>query len=90
MIDIYVLNIDADLDEFKVEQSSNQELLRIGIFAEVYLLDGKTIRKAPRSEKEKDIEPIVREATIYNTPGDHPRIARCISRGRMDYVDIQD
>lgn len=72
-----------------IEQSSNQELLSIGIFAEVYLLDGKTIRKAPRSEKEEDTQPIVREATIYNILGDHPRIARCISQGRMNYVDIQ-
>lgn len=72
-----------------IEQSSNQELLSIGIFAEVYLLDGKTIRKALRSKKEEDTQPIVREATIYKTLGDHPRIARCISQGRMDYVDIE-
>ena len=52
-------------------------------------MDGKTIRKAPRSEKDEDIRPIVREATIYNIIGDHPRIAECTSRGRIDYIDIK-
>lgn len=59
------------------------------MFAEVYLVDGKTIRKAPRTTSEEDIEPIVREATIYSILGDHPRIAQCLSIGRTDYIDIE-
>ena len=48
-----------------IEQASNQKLLTISIFAEVYLVDDKTIRKAPRSHSEDDMESIIREATIY-------------------------
>ncbi|KAJ5266198.1 hypothetical protein N7505_005244 [Penicillium chrysogenum] len=48
-----------------IEQAGNQKLLAISIFAEVYLVDDKTIRKAPRSHSEDDMEPIIREATIY-------------------------
>jgi serine/threonine protein kinase len=72
-----------------IEQTSNQKLLAISIFAEVYLVDGKTIRKAPRSQSEDDIESIIREATIYNMMDDHPRIAECTSRGRTDFVDVK-
>ncbi|KAJ5274577.1 hypothetical protein N7505_003122 [Penicillium chrysogenum] len=72
-----------------IEQTSNQKLLTIGVFAEVYLLDGKTIRKAPRSQGEDDIESIIREATIYNMIDDHPRIAQCTSRERIDFVDVK-
>jgi hypothetical protein len=72
-----------------IEQTSNQKLLAISIFAEVYLVDGKTIRKAPRSQSEDDMESIIREATIYNMMDDHPRIAQCTSRGRTDFVDVK-
>ncbi|KAJ5456712.1 hypothetical protein N7530_011986 [Penicillium desertorum] len=67
-----------------IEQASNQKLLTISIFAEVYLVDGKTIRKAPRSHSEDDMESVIREATIYNMMDDHPRIAQCTSQGRTD------
>ncbi|RJE19042.1 STYKc [Aspergillus sclerotialis] len=74
-----------------IERPSNQKLLIIGIFAEVYLLDGKVIRKTPRSENEEDMQPIIREATIYNIIGIHPRIVECMSRGggRAEYVDVK-
>lgn len=63
----------------------------IGIFAEVYLVDGTTIRKAPRSESEEDMQPIIRESMIYDAIGVHMRIAECISRGsdRVEYIDIK-
>lgn len=61
----------------------------IGILSEVYLVDSTIIRKAPRSGSEEDLQPIIREATIYNLLNDHPRIAQCTSRGRMDYIDIK-
>ena len=61
----------------------------IGIFAEVILLDGKIIRKIPRSQSEENVQPIIREATIYDIVGVHPRIAECMSRGRADYVDVK-
>ncbi|KAL4914337.1 hypothetical protein BDW62DRAFT_204730 [Aspergillus aurantiobrunneus] len=68
---------------------SNEKLLIIGVFAEVYLIDGKSIRKLPRSQSEEEMEPIIREATIYNTIGTHPRIAECLSGGRTDYIDVK-
>jgi serine/threonine protein kinase len=63
--------------------------LIIGIFAEVYLVDNKIIRKVPRSASEEDMQPIIREAMVYDTLGIHPRIAECLSRGRSDYIDIK-
>ncbi|PLB55806.1 kinase-like protein [Aspergillus steynii IBT 23096] len=72
-----------------IKQSNNQKLIMIGIFAEVYLVDGEIIRKAPRSHSKEDAEPILREATIYSLIGGHPRIARCLSLGHPDYVDIK-
>jgi serine/threonine protein kinase len=65
--------------------------LIIGIFAEVYLLDGKTIRKSPRSESEEDMQPIIRETMIYDIIGVHPRIAECTSQGsgKVKYIDIK-
>jgi serine/threonine protein kinase len=63
--------------------------LIIGIFAEVYLLDNKIIRKVPRSESEEDMRPIIREAMVYEILGVHPRIAEWLSRGRSDYIDIK-
>ncbi|RHZ47039.1 uncharacterized protein CDV56_100865 [Aspergillus thermomutatus] len=35
------------------------------------------------------MQPIIREATIYDTIGIQPRIAECMSRGRSDYVDVK-
>lgn len=61
----------------------------IGIFAEVYLLDDKIIRKVPRSESEEDMQPIIREAMVYDILGVHPQIAEWLSRGRSDYIDIK-
>lgn len=52
-------------------------------------MDGKTIRKAPRSKSDDDTQPIIREVTIYNILGDHPRIAQCTSGERTDYIDIK-
>ncbi|RAK99761.1 uncharacterized protein BO80DRAFT_456184 [Aspergillus ibericus CBS 121593] len=73
-----------------LEQFENQKLLKIGIFAEVYLVDGKIISKAPRSGREEDIQPVVREANIYTILGNHPRIAECLSPGRQDYFFVDD
>lgn len=61
----------------------------IGIFAEVYLVDGVTIRKVPRGRSEDETQPIIREATIYSMMDDHPRLARCTSRGRTDLVEVE-
>ena len=61
----------------------------IGIFAEVYLVDGKIIRKARRSESEEATLPIIREAAIYEIIGEQPRIAQFISQERTDYIDIK-
>ncbi|KAJ5521634.1 kinase-like protein [Penicillium freii] len=61
----------------------------IGILSEVYLVDSTIIRKAPPSGSEEDLQPIIREATIYNLLNDHPRIAQCTSRGRISYIDIK-
>ncbi|KAL2814505.1 hypothetical protein BDW59DRAFT_176437 [Aspergillus cavernicola] len=47
-----------------ITQASNRKLLKIGIFAEVYLLDGVIIRKVPRSKNDEDMLPILREATV--------------------------
>lgn len=71
------------------QRPGNWKLLIIAIFAEVYLLDGKIIRKMPRSESEEDMQLIIREATIYDTIGIHPRIAEWMSRGSSDYVDVK-
>jgi serine/threonine protein kinase len=68
---------------------NNGRLLIIGIFAKVYLVDEKTIRKLPRGQSQEDLEPIVRESLIYNILGAHPRIAECISLGRDHYVDLK-
>ncbi|KAJ5477008.1 kinase-like protein [Penicillium diatomitis] len=48
-----------------------------GFFAEVYLVNNMIIRKASRSGSEEDF-------LLH----DHPRIAECICRGRMDFIDI--
>ncbi|KAI9837944.1 MAG: hypothetical protein M1837_002652 [Sclerophora amabilis] len=72
-----------------IEQPIDQNLISFGIFAKVHLLDGTVVRKVPRSNSQEDAQPILREATVYNTLGDHPRIAQCLSRGRTDYVDVK-
>ncbi|KAJ5139001.1 uncharacterized protein N7515_003849 [Penicillium bovifimosum] len=63
----------------------------IDIFVKVYLVNGVTIRKIPLSLGPIDDEahPVLREAIIYRILEDHPRIARCISRGRMDLVEAE-
>ncbi|KAE8348029.1 kinase-like protein [Aspergillus coremiiformis] len=71
------------------QRSDNHELLIIGIFAEVYLIDKNFIRKIPRSQSEEDMRPIIREAQIYEILGVHPRIAEWLSIGRFDHVDIK-
>ena len=71
------------------ERPSDQNLIVIGIFAKVHLLDHKIVRKMPRSESEEDIAPIQREATIYEVLGEHPRIVQCLSFGQTDYVDLK-
>lgn len=65
------------------------KLLKIGIFAEVYLLNGTIIRKLPRSESDEDLQPILHEATIYTILGKHPRIAECLSFGETKFVDVK-
>ena len=62
---------------------ANQPHLIIGIFAEVYLLDEKTIRKSPPTESEEDMQPIIREAMIYDIIGVHPRITECTALSRQ-------
>ncbi|KAJ5972407.1 uncharacterized protein N7479_002325 [Penicillium vulpinum] len=71
------------------QRPDNHKLLIIGIFAEVYLLDDKIIRKIPRSQSEEDRRPIIREAMIYGILGTHARIAEWLSRGISDYIDIK-
>ncbi|KAL4940042.1 hypothetical protein BDV06DRAFT_213813 [Aspergillus oleicola] len=66
-----------------------KKLLIIGIFAEVYLVNGKFIRKVPRSANAEDMESIAREAEIYSLIGPHPRIAECLSMDRIDHVDVK-
>ena len=61
----------------------------IGIFAEVYLVNGVTIRKIPRGRSQDEMQPIIREATIYSIMDSHPRLARCISRGQTDLVEVE-
>jgi serine/threonine protein kinase len=73
----------------RFEESSDRELLTIGIFAEVYLVNGTFVRKMPHSESAEDTLAIRREATIYAMLGDHPRIAQCLSPGETGYVDIK-
>lgn len=34
------------------------------------------------------MQPIIRETTIYEILGDHPRIAECLTPGKTDYIDI--
>lgn len=71
------------------EQPSDQNLIVIGIFAKVHLLDRKIVRKVPRSNSQEDMTPIQREAAIYKALGEHPRIAQCLSFGETHYVDLQ-
>ncbi|CAI7591829.1 unnamed protein product [Penicillium glandicola] len=70
---------------------SDLQVLMIGIFAKAYLLDEKTVRKVPRGKSEEDMQPVIREAMIYDTIGVHPRIAECILRGSdvIEFVDIK-
>lgn len=72
-----------------LEQPNDNNLIIIGIFAKVHLLDGTVVRKVPRSKSQEDAEPILREATIYTMLGDHPRIAQCLSLGKTDHVDVK-
>lgn len=53
----------------------------------VYLLDNIVVRKVPRGNACEDALPIIREAMVYLIIGKHPRIAECLSLGRMDFVD---
>ncbi|PYI07110.1 kinase-like protein [Aspergillus sclerotiicarbonarius CBS 121057] len=67
----------------------NGKLLKIGIFAEVYLKDDAIVRKVPRSNTHEDSQPILREAMIYSILGKDPRIAECLSLGQTDFVDTK-
>ncbi|KAI9749155.1 MAG: hypothetical protein M4579_006985 [Chaenotheca gracillima] len=77
------------MSSMTTEQPSDQNLLLIGIFARVHLLGGTVVRKVPRSTSEEDAQPILHEADIYSLLGDHPRIAQCLSIGRIDHVDVK-
>ncbi|OQE20936.1 hypothetical protein PENFLA_c015G05351 [Penicillium flavigenum] len=70
------------------ERKDNEELLTIGFFAEVYLID-YVIRKIPRSQSEEDLQPILRKALIYDTCGNRPQIAEWLSRRISDYIEIK-
>ena len=74
-----------------IEHPKKQQRLIIGIFAEVWLLEETIIRKIPRNDHQDAMQPIHREAMVYNILGTHPRIAECLSRGQdiVQYVDIQ-
>jgi hypothetical protein len=72
-----------------IKQSGRRKLLKIGISAEVYLLDNIIIRKLSRSEANEDTHPIVREATMYSILGDYPRIAECLSPREANFVNIK-
>ncbi|KAJ5087938.1 hypothetical protein N7456_011554 [Penicillium angulare] len=67
----------------------NERILAIGIFSRVYLIDDKIVKKVPRSESEKDLQPIHREALVYKILGTHPRIAEWLSKDETDYVEIK-
>ncbi|KAL4947376.1 hypothetical protein BDW69DRAFT_199708 [Aspergillus filifer] len=68
---------------------SNEEILIIEIFAEVYLVDRKIIRKISRTENVEDKKTIAREAEIYKLMEPHPRVAECLSVGITDYVEVR-
>lgn len=61
----------------------------VSAFAEVYLLNGTVVRKVPCGEGEDYVQPLQREAAIYEILGQHPRIAEHLSPGRTDCVDIK-
>lgn len=69
--------------------SCDQNLMAIGIFGKVHLLNKTVVRKVPLSSA--DTQPIRNEATIYAILGDHPRIANCLSKGEIgiNYVDVE-
>ncbi|KAJ0413144.1 hypothetical protein BJY00DRAFT_306525 [Aspergillus carlsbadensis] len=73
-----------------IAQADNQKLIMMGIFAEVYLVDGRIIRKAPRTACDEGLEPIIREANIYQILGPHPRTAQCLSLGRLEYFFVDE
>lgn len=72
-----------------IEQPSADNLLAIGSFSFIHLLDKTVVRKMPLSDSEEDAQPIIFEANIYKMLGKHPRIAECLSMDRTDYVDIK-
>ena len=80
--------LPCTLSSSLVQQRPDQ-ILSISAFAEVYLLGNNIVRKLPCSESEEDMEPILREATIYTMLHDHPRIAQCLSRGQLHRVDLK-
>lgn len=65
------------------------KLLKIGIFAAVYLLNNTVVRKVPHSNACKDALPIIREAMVYLIIRKHPRIAECLSLRQIDFVDTR-
>lgn len=71
------------------EQPTDQNLISIGIFAKIHFLDGKIVRKVPRSKSQVDAQPISREAIVYKILDRHHRIAQCLSQGRTDYVNVK-
>lgn len=44
---------------------------------------------SPDFKSEEDLQPILREALIYDILGTHPRIAEWLSRGISDYIEIR-
>lgn len=72
-----------------IEEPGPNNLLAIGSFSFVHLLEKTVVRKMPLSDNEEDAQPIICEATIYKMLGKHPRIAECLSMDRTDYIDIK-
>ncbi|KAJ5831154.1 uncharacterized protein N7525_009407 [Penicillium rubens] len=71
------------------ERKDNEKLSTIALFAVVYLVDNHIIRKIPWSQSEEDLQPILREALIYDTLGNRPRIAKWPLRDISDYIEIK-
>lgn len=86
---------NATSQQGTTEPQTKQRLI-IGIFADVWLLNGTIIRKTPRKNDVNNPEamlPIYREALIYNILGPHPRIAECLTlnqhKDNIKHIDIK-
>ncbi|EXJ76904.1 serine/threonine protein kinase [Capronia epimyces CBS 606.96] len=65
--------------------------LHLSIFSQVYLIDGKIVRKFPEESSYPD-DPtiaILNEKVAYEHIGNHPRIAQWIPSDTDDYIDLE-